>query len=142
MKESLFKKKGKKPYISLASFPWKVYGLMSFHDTKHFTFLCCGMWNFGSLGIVGFFDDLKQQKMSMGMRFDTQNIWKKIIQNSGVESWEMRFDPQYIWKKESRIAVSNPHLTLILESRGEDRTNHIMINLYFNLKNLLFISIF
>lgn len=76
--------KGKNPYISLASLPWKVYGLMSFHDMKHFIFLFCGMWNFGSLGIVGFFDDLKQPKMSMGMRFDRQNIWKQIIQYSRV----------------------------------------------------------
>ena len=57
-----------KTYISLASLPWKVYGLMSFHDMQFI--LCCGMWNFGSLGIVGFFEDLKDRTQQMNSKMN------------------------------------------------------------------------
>lgn len=65
-----------KTYISLTSLPWKVYELMSLHDMQHFIFLCCGMWNFGSFGIVGFLYDLKHTK--------TTHITIKNKQNSSM----------------------------------------------------------
>ena len=63
-------KKGFVFFLPLSRFHcWCIY--ISFQDMQHLIFFCCGIWNLGSLGMVGCFIDLKTKRSKTRFFFRT-----------------------------------------------------------------------